>query len=72
MKVLEDQLLRYPRCKLDDLIDCLADITEVCYIPDTGSESERVPATLQEHVDHQFKVLDSPEIFTDEVLGDYF
>lgn len=72
MQDLEDQCLRYPRSKHDDLLDCLSDIAEICYTPAGEIEEEsKEPVSLVERVMVQQESLKNPE-FTDPILGEMF
>jgi len=55
MKALEDQLVRYPKSKHDDLIDALADCAQIVFYPGGGKEEEHEPATLQEIINYQLR-----------------
>ncbi len=72
MAELEDQLTRYPRSKRDDLLDCLADCSEIAFTPSGEMEDVHAPATIQERIDAQLKRLDGDGQFTDSILGEYY
>lgn len=70
MNELENELLRYPRSKHDDMIDALTDLTEIGFPPSyIDEEKNRKPATIQERVWASLKNRDE---HVDSVLGSQF
>ena len=70
MVELEDQLLKFPRSKRDDMIDALADTPEVCYTPPEPEKKEVVPAShLEALIKRQAKRKEDPG---DPTMGTHF
>jgi len=69
---LIDELTRYPNSKHDDVIDALADISEVCFPPNRTIETEeKIPVTMEEKIQAQHKRRED-ELYFDEVLGSFY
>jgi hypothetical protein len=69
---LEEQLTHYPRSKRDDLLDCLSDISEVCFTPSgetVESLADREPATLAEKMISHLNPTTQPVVYH-PYLGD--
>lgn len=61
---LEEQLLKFPRSKRDDMIDSLADMDEICFTPDEEKMAEDRSGGFFEHalrqqVDNKQEVIDA-------------
>ena len=69
---LVDELTRYPNSKHDDVIDALADISEICFAPNRVIETEgKIPVTIQERIQAQHARRED-ELYFDEVLGSVY
>ncbi len=69
MEDLEEELLRFPKAKHDDIIDSLTDIAEIGFAPDEREEKPREAKSYFETQVLQIKKKDAP--YCDETLGEY-
>ena len=67
---LIDELTRYPNSKHDDVIDALADISEICFPPDRTLDIDepKEPVTIEERIKANLERID--DIYDDPVFGD--
>lgn len=69
---LIDELTRYPQSKYDDLLDALADISEIAFPPDRTLDIDepKEPVTIEERIQAKLDGMD--DIYDDPVFGDWW
>lgn len=70
---LVDELTRYPQSKHDDLLDALADISEIAFPPDRvlDIDEPKEPVTMEERIQAQHRRLED-DIYDDPIFGDWW
>lgn len=71
---LEEELIKFPVCATDDIIDALSNQIKFWQLPDIVSKQEPEPATHEEIIKKEFKERDQESKNTpaDETLGDNY
>jgi hypothetical protein len=70
MVELEEQLVKFPRAKKDDLIDALSMVESIAYEPQTKTQVDS--KIYESNLDFQLKEKSNFERFADEVMGSDF
>jgi hypothetical protein len=66
---LEDEILKFPRAKHDDMIDAMTDMDEISFLPDPPEKKDAVSGG---HFEQLLKKKEEEKNQGDYYLGEYF